>query len=335
MRFIDYVEEKIFFIIFQISVIFLLIVYFKLFNLPTTALFIMALIWFLVTSIYIVVSYLFEKKKYEKIISIVDELDEKYLIAEILKKPKHFGDKAYYYALKKGCKAMNDKIGVLENDLQDYRDYVESFAHEIKTPIAAILLGCENREDKFTKLQVKKLEDIVEKMLFYARSNSVEKDYFVSRLMLEDVVHSVIMNYMDSLMQRKIFLDVSNLENYVYIDEKWITFIISQVLQNSIKYVDKSEPVIKIYSENNKNNVVLVIEDNGIGILEHDLPRVFEYGFTGSDRSKQYSTGIGLYLCKKLCDRMNLSIKIESEYTKFTRVSIIFPKNNLYRQELT
>ena len=78
--------------------------------------------------------------------------------------------------------------------------------------------------------------------------------------------------------------------------------------------------------------MVLVIEDNGEGILDHDLPRIFEYGFTGTDRQKQYSTGIGLYLCKKLCNKMNLDIKIESQYKKFTKVKIIFPKTNLYRQ---
>ena len=114
----------------------------------------------------------------------------------------------------------------------------------------------------------------------------MRKDYFVKKVLLEDVVHTAIMNYMDSLIQKKISLDVYNLENYVYIDEKWITFIMCQVLQNSIKYLNKPEKVIKIHSENNKNNVVLVIEDNGEGILDHDLPRVFEYGFTGADRQK-------------------------------------------------
>lgn len=164
--------------------------------------------------------------------------------------------------------------------------YVESFVHEIKTPISAISLACDNKEDKLIKKQIKKIDNIVEQMLFYARSDSVEKDYFVKKVLLEDVVHTAIMNYMDSLIQKKISLDVYNLENYVYIDEKWITFIICQVLQNSIKYLNKPEKIIKIHSENNKNNVVLVIEDNGEGILDHDLPRVFEYGFTGADRQK-------------------------------------------------
>lgn len=332
MKFIDYFEEKIWFIIFQVTVAFLISIYFKLFGLPNKSLIILDFIWSFITVAYVVTSYLIKKNEYENIVSIVDKLDEKYLIAEILKRPNNFKNKAYYYALKKSCKSMNDKIVGLESDLKEHRDYVESFVHEIKTPISAISLACDNKEDKLIKKQIKKIDNIVEQMLFYARSDSVEKDYFVKKVLLEDVVHTAIMNYMDSLIQKKISLDVYNLENYVYIDEKWITFIICQVLQNSIKYLNKPEKVIKIHSENNKNNVVLVIEDNGEGILDHDLPRVFEYGFTGTDRQKQYSTGIGLYLCKKLCNKMNLDIKIESQYKKFTKVKIIFPKTNLYRQ---
>ncbi len=332
MKFIDYIEEKIWFIIFQVTVAFLISIYFKLFGLPNKSLIILDFIWSFITVAYVVISYLIEKKEYENIVSIVDKLDEKYLIAEILKRPRNFKNKAYYYALKKSCKSMNDKIVELESGLKEYRDYIESFVHEIKTPISAISLSCDNKQDKLIKKQIKKIDNIVEQMLFYARSDSVEKDYFVKKVLLEDVVHIAIMDYMDSFIQKKISLDVYNLENYVYIDEKWITFIMCQVLQNSIKYLNKPEKIIKIHSENNKNNVVLVIEDNGEGILDHDLPRVFEYGFTGTDRQKQYSTGIGLYLCKKLCNKMNLDIKIESQYKKFTKVKIIFPKTNLYRQ---
>lgn len=333
MRFIDYVEERIWFVIFQASVIFLISIYFKLFGLPTEAVIILDGIWILGLVVYIFVSYLMKKKEYDEIVSIVDNLDEKYLIAEILNKPQNLKNRAYYYALKKACKSMNDKIVGLESELKDYRDYIESFVHEIKIPISAVSLACDNREDQLIKNQIKKIDNIVEQMLFYARSDSVENDYFVKRLLLEDVVHMVIMDYMYSLMQNKISLDVYNLENYVYIDEKWITFIIGQILQNSIKYANKPNKIIKIYSVNNKNNVILYIEDNGEGIRDYDLPRVFEYGFTGTDRNKEYSTGMGLYLCKKLCNKLNLDINIESEFQKFTRVSIVFPKTSLYRQD--
>lgn len=332
MKFIDYIEERIWFVIFQVSIAFLITVYFKLFNLPTGAIVILDVIWILIVFVYLMISYKLEKKESEEIISIVDNLEEKYLISEILKKPKNLKNVAYYYALKRACKSMNDKIVGLESELKDYQDYIESFAHEIKTPISAISLACDNREDKLIKSQIKKIDNFVEQMLFYARSENVEKDYFIKKISLEDLVHTVIMEYRDVLIQNKISLDIDNLQNYVYTDEKWLVFIIGQILQNSIKYMDKEEKLIQMYSLNNKNNIVLVIEDNGHGIMDCDLPRVFDYGFTGTDRKKEYSTGIGLYLCKKLCDRLNLSINIESKYKKFTRITIVFPKTNLYKE---
>lgn len=228
---------------------------------------------------------------------------------------------------------MNDKIVDLESDIRDYHDYIESFVHEIKTPISAISLLCDNRQDMNIKSQVNKINNFVEQMLFYARSDNVEKDYFIKKISLEDLVHTVIMDYRENLMQNRICLDIDNLQNCVYTDEKWLVFIIGQILQNSIKYMDKEDKLIKIYSLNKKNKIVLVIEDNGQGIRDCDLPRVFEYGFTGTDRNKEYSTGIGLYLCKKLCVRLNLSIDIESVYKKFTRVAIVFLKTNLYKDE--
>ena len=334
MKFIDYIEERIWFVIFQVSVIFLISIYFKLFELPIEAVVILDVIWILGMMVYLFVSYSMKKKEYDEIISIVDNLEEKYLIAEILKKPKNFKNKAYYYALKKACKSMNDKIVDLEIDIRDYHDYIESFVHEIKTPISAISLLCDNRQDMNIKSQVNKINNFVEQMLFYARSDSVEKDYFIRKISLEDLVHTVIMDYRENLMQNRICLDIDNLQNCVYTDEKWLVFIIGQILQNSIKYMDKEDKLIKIYSLNKKNKIVLVIEDNGQGIRDCDLPRVFDYGFTGTDRNKEYSTGIGLYLCKKLCDRLNLSIDIESVYKKFTRVTIVFPKTNLYKEDI-
>lgn len=309
-------------------------IYFKLFELPTGAVAILDGIWILGMVVYLFVSYLMKKKEYDEIISIVDNLDEKYLIAEILKKPKNLKNKAYYYALKKACKSMNDKIVDLESDIKDYHDYVESFAHEIKTQISAISLLCDNRKDLHIKNQINKINNFVEQMLFYARSDNVEKDYFIKKISLEDLVHTVIMDYRENLMQNRICLDIDNLQNYVYTDEKWMVFIIGQILQNSIKYMDKEDKLIKIYSLNKKNKIVMLIEDNGQGIRDCDLPRVFDYGFTGTDRNKEYSTGIGLYLCKKLCSRLNLSIDIESVYKKFTRVTIVFPKTNLYKEDI-
>ena len=130
--------------------------------------------------------------------------------------------------------------------------------------------------------------------------------------------------------QRKVIINIHDIENVVYTDEKWLTFILSQIVQNAIKYFDKQENKLTIYSQDNGTNILLVIEDNGCGIKTSDLSRVFEKGFTGSNRNKANATGMGLYLSKKLCDRLGLKLDIASTEKEYTRLTIIFPKGTVH-----
>ncbi len=324
----DYIEEKIGAIIFLIFYLIILGLFLWIFEVPVVIIFIFVLVYLLAFSIFLLISYLRFKKNSEKIIKEVDDLEEKYLISEIIRKPKSIENLGYYYALKEACKAMNDKITNIDNERKEYQEYIESFAHEIKTPIAALSLYADNNKDEVIKEEINKINNLVEQVLFYARSENPEKDYFVKKLNLEEVIHEVILDYKDTLLKLKISLNIHDLENEIFTDEKWLSFIISQVIQNAIKYRNKNNNEIEIYSENSKNMVMLVIKDRGIGILGSDLPRVFEKGFTGSNRNKEYATGMGLYLCKKLCDKLNLDIIINSEVQKYTEVRIKLPKSD-------
>lgn len=324
----DYIEEKIGAIIFLIFYLIILGLFLWIFEVPVVIIFIFVLVYLLAFSIFLLISYLRFKKNSEKIIKEVDDLEEKYLISEIIRKPKSIENLGYYYALKEACKAMNDKITNIDNERKEYQEYIESFAHEIKTPIAALSLYADNNKDEVIKEEINKINNLVEQVLFYARSENPEKDYFVKKLNLEEVIHGVILDYKDTLLKLKISLNIHDLENEIFTDEKWLSFIISQVIQNAIKYRNKNNNEIEIYSENSKNMVMLVIKDRGIGILGSDLPRVFEKGFTGSNRNKEYATGMGLYLCKKLCDKLNLDIIINSEVQKYTEVRIKLPKSD-------
>ena len=128
-----------------------------------------------------------------------------------------------------------------------------------------------------------------------------------------------------------ISLYLSNATGYIiYTDEKWLMFILSQIVQNSIKYFDKQENRLTIYSQDNGTNILLVIEDNGCGIKESDLSRVFEKGFTGSNRTKTNATGMGLYLSKKLCNRLGLKLNIASEEKEYTKLTLTFPKGTVH-----
>ncbi len=172
----------------------------------------------------------------------------------------------------------------------------------------------------------------VDQILYYARSENPEKDYFIKELNLSDVVHKVLLKYRTYLLDEKMSVQVNNLEKIVYTDEKWLIFIISQTIQNAMKYMNKKEKKIEIEASENKDNVILSIKDNGCGIKSSDLVRVFEKGFTGGDRTKSKSTGIGLYLAKKICNKLGLEIKVDSVEHSYTKVEIVFPKSKFLKQ---
>ena len=159
---------------------------------------------------------------------------------------------------------------------------------------------------------------------------SIELVLLVKQLQLDEVIHNVILKFRHSLMERKAIINIHDIENVIYTDEKWLTFILSQIVQNAIKYFDKQENKLTIYSQDNGTNILLVIEDNGCGIKASDLSRVFEKGFTGSNRNKANATGMGLYLSKKLCDRLGLKLDIASTEKEYTRLTITFPKGTVH-----
>ena len=166
--------------------------------------------------------------------------------------------------------------------------------------------------------------------MFYARSNTVNKDYVVTKSNLKEIVNGAILKSKRALLSNKISIELNDLEKEVFTDSKWATFIINQIIQNSIKYSKKEDKKIQLYAISKRENVVLYIKDNGIGIKKGEITRVFEKGFTGENGRtiNKKSTGIGLYLCKKLCDKLGLGIELNSEKDIGTEVRIIFPKSS-------
>ncbi len=331
MKLFYYLEEKIFFLLYQIVFFFFLKIVFRELNLPAIIQFYCFLIFMTSLIFYFCFDYWKTKKEYQKIMQTIKNLEEKYLIAEVLPKPHRLKDKAYYDVLKLATKAMNDRMVKMENDVLEYQEYVESFAHEIKIPISALSLTYDNEKNYELKEIVKKMDNLIEQMLYYARSKNTEKDYFVKELNLAEVIHPLILNYKDYFFKNEITLSVKNLDATIYTDEKWLSFILSQIIQNSVKYFDKKMKKLEISCTQEQNKTILMIFDNGCGIKSSDLPRVFEKGFTGSDRKKENATGMGLYLAKKLCDQLNLGIWIESKEKEYTKIYISFPKGTIHQ----
>lgn len=230
----------------------------------------------------------------------------------------------------------------MEEEQKEYREYIESWVHEVKAPITAISLLCENRRKggetetistmkegfRSVGIENQKIENQVDMVLFYARSEQVYKDYMIRKTELKQVVYEVLEKNKLLLIQQKIQVEV-DCEDSVYTDGKWIAFVINQILLNSVKYC-RENGVFKFYTESGGNGVILTVEDNGTGIRPEELPRIFEKGFTGSNgREQERATGMGLYLCKRLCNKLGIGIWAESEYGEGTRVVLEFPVSRL------
>ena len=178
---------------------------------------------------------------------------------------------------------------------------------------------------------MQKIENYTEQALFYARSNTVEKDYYIRKSNLEDIVNESIKKNKKILIGEDITINIHDLDFEVNTDSKWVVFILNQIIQNSVKYRKKEETLtIEMYAKKGQENIILYIKDNGIGILKGEITRVFEKGFTGINGRKtgKKSTGIGLYLCKKLCNKLGIGIELNSIQNKETEIRIVFPINS-------
>lgn len=272
------------------------------------------------------------KKTYESIREAVDVLDEKYLAAELLDKKVSAEQALFQEVLADIGKSMAEHVNQYKRELKEYKEYIELWIHEIKIPIAAAEMITENHKNETTReiaIQLKRIEGYTEQALFYARSNEVEKDYLIKNVELAEVVNEVLAANRRELIALGTSLKLHDLDITVKSDSKWLYFILGQIIHNSMKYAAEEPLCLEIYAEAKEECVKLFIKDNGIGMKTGEIPRAFDKGFTGENgRGRKKATGIGLYLCKKLCGRLHHDIVIDAEENIGTTVTIIFPKSS-------
>lgn len=333
MRFVDFFKKNLvtlFLIIFSLATIEIFLI---IYNIPIFLRLYIVVAIILMYLMGITYEYISKRTFYNNMIRNLEELDKKYLISEITHEPDFIEGKILCDVLKDTSKSMAENINMYKFMQEDYKEYIELWIHEIKIPIATSKMIIENNKSDVTKSideELDKIESFIEQALFYARSNTVEKDYSIKENNIKDIIDFVIKKNKNILISNKVKIDIHDIDNIVYTDTKWIYFILNQIIQNSVKYSKDDDKVIEIYSKNNKDNIVLYVKDNGIGISKSEINKVFDKGFTGTNGrvNNKKSTGIGLYLCKKLCDKLGLGIEIESEPLKYTTVKIIFPKGS-------
>ena len=223
------------------------------------------------------------------------------------------------------------------------RDYYSMWVHQIKTPISAMKLLLEAEREELGQLicddeqsqcllsdnmdsfedELFRIEEYVSMALQYQRVSSTENDFVLEKVSVDGVIRDTIKKYAKIMIRRHIGMNYSGTVQEVYTDGKWLAFILEQLLSNAIKYTPQGGVTIETAEE--KDRFFITIKDTGIGIKAEDLPRVFEKGYTGyNGHADKKATGIGLYLCRQMADKLGHTIRMESEIGKGTKVWIGF-----------
>lgn len=286
--------------------------------------------WTLFVS-YLLVEFIYLRSHYKIVNEIIENQSEE--ISNSLPKPKTYEQNLYNKLVKKVYKYENEKFQKLYLDKIENMEFITSWVHEVKTPIAVSRLIIENSSDKpkedildSIEEELSRIDNYVEQALYYSKIDDFSKDYFINEIDLGKVVKEIVKKNAKTFIVKRISLDIHNNEFSVLTDKKWLLFILDQVLSNSLKYTDKGGK-IEILGEEDEKEKRLIIKDNGVGIKPEDISRVFHKGFTGyNGRINNKSTGMGLYLAKKLCNKLSHDITLESTYGEYTKITLHFPK---------
>lgn len=298
---------------------------FSLYKLELKAVLYAILLCFSIGFVIVLIDFI----KYYKHHKIMIDLKEKITISlEELPIPHNLVEQDYTELIKT---IHDDKIRITyetDSSKKDMVEYYTLWVHQIKTPIAAmrlLLQSDDNTHNNELSSELFKIEQYVEMVLSYLRINNNSNDFIFKRYSLDNIVKQSVRKYAPLFVRKKLGLDFETLNCYVLTDEKWLSFVIEQILSNSLKYTNKGK--ISIYMT---NNTTLVIEDTGIGIAAEDLPRIGEKGFTGyNGRTYKKATGIGLYLCKQILNKLSHTITIKSEVGVGTKVFIDLEETKL------
>ena len=322
----SYLKKNIKIYILFIVFIAIFFIMFYLYNLPLEALIYTGSFCFLAALVASFSDFVNYKESYKKLNFL-----EQNILNDLDALPKSLDIRIDYYH--KIIEKLYEELEKLTQENRqkntDMVDYYSMWVHQIKTPIAAMnfLLDNEEVDQKILQQELFKIERYVEMVLTYIRLDSISSDYVITKINLDEVVKDSVKKYATIFINKKIKLNYVSHETMVISDKKWLSFAFEQILGNSVKY-SSAGGEITIETYENK----LVIEDNGIGIKEEDLPRIFEKGFTGfNGRYEKKSSGLGLYLCKKTLDKLGHRIEISSTVGKGTRVEITFPKEDTLR----
>lgn len=273
----------------------------------------------LIVLIAFIYGFVKEKNKYSNILKYSYELDNKI---------KDFHLNVFSNMLEKQKLEHLKKEEKLKSNINDFEDYITKWVHDIKINIAVIYLLLENFEEKkFQKIicEMKQMEFSVNQVLYVTRANNYNLDIKSEQVAVKDEIKKAIKENAEFFINKNIEIMLEVPEFSIISDRKWIYYILSQIINNSSKYTNENGQLY-IFSEEDSKAYYLYIKDNGIGIPKEDINRIFNKGFTGKNGRRTKSTGIGLYYAKKMCNNLNIDLKVESEEGEYTEFVLSFYK---------
>lgn len=278
-----------------------------------------------------IVDYLILKYKHNKLQERIQNLSV-YSTHKII--PTNLLEKDYEDTIEKLYEMTKDIMNHVEVRYKNQIEYFTMWVHQIKTPISAMTLLVDDEQIDPTirnsiRQEIFKVEQYASMVLEYLRIDNMSQDLILSPYELDSIVKKCVKKFSTIFIHKHNSLEIKELSSTVKTDERWLLFLLEQVLSNALKYTNQG--TIRIYEETALNNrIALVIEDTGIGIKEEDIPRIFEQGYTGfNGRMNQKATGIGLYLSKKVADKLSCKIQVSSKVRVGTKITIIFPSDDL------
>ena len=293
-------------------------VIFSLYNLPVEAVLYAAGLCALLGAVCLVAGFIRYCKRHGEMLRILENVQ---ILSGDFEGGKTLAEEDLTAMVKKLKRLLDESETARRDDAKESMDYYTTWVHQIKTPISTMkmmLEGEDSEESRSLLSELFRIEQYAEMALSYIRLGDDSSDYVFKEYDLDGIIRDAVRKYAPQFIRKKIGLNYGGTDVKVLTDEKWLRFVIEQVLSNSIKYTREGSVTITVTPEK-----VLKIADTGIGIAPEDVPRIFEKGFTGyNGRSDKKSTGLGLYLCKTACSRLSHKISAESEPGKGTVISI-------------
>lgn len=298
-----------------------MIVFLALLKIPVITMISISLVYLLCIISWLAVNFYIMKRKVEKMNHLIQQLEPLYLIGELLPAPSSLIEQQYFEIMKIISKDAIDHVENADREAHEYKEFVEQWIHELKTPLTAMnLILANNGDTRKLRREMKRIENLTDQILQFARLQSIEKDKQFSHISLASLMNRAVKNQMDLLIAAGIQVTIEG-DSVILTDQKALQFIVNQFLINSSKYCPESHVLIHIMDNG------FIYEDNGIGIPKHELPRIFERGYTGTNgRKLGTSTGMGLYIVSKICKELNIHVEAESEVGQYTRFTLHFPQ---------